>query len=304
MPESSLRTSMHSGLSLGEADDPVIAVAAHVDEAAAVGDIVFLRIEHALGDIFGMGAGDDAVVGAQNVDAFAMQIFIGDVVAVVAHVVDPGDDREIGRKLPGDVHARHAVFRPHVDDRTQIGREADAGAILEMVVGRQAVFAVLVGLDVEIGDDRRLAGHRLDDLRVEAQALIGIGEIACGRHEEAELALGLARPDDEDDVFLGNADARPDAQPHGIDAALAASSGTVMRLVTSQRQSVTLSGWNSMPPYCDGARRKQSSLPFQFQPVMRADRMVHALGIELVRAGVDDLRGRCHGRYSPPAVSQ
>ena len=62
-----------------------------------------------------------------------------------------------------------------------------------------------------------------------------------------------------------------------------------MPLVASQPQSVTASGWNSMPPNCAGSRRKQSSLPFQFHPVMRAHRMIDALGVEPMRSGVGHL---------------
>ena len=148
-----------------------------------------------------------------------MQILIGDEIAVVAHVVDPGHDRKIGGKLPRDVHARHAVFRSHVDDRAQIGGETDAGVVFVMIVGRQPVFAVFVGLDIEIGDDGRLAGHRLNDLSVEAQGFVGVGEVACRGHEKTELCGRLRRPHDKYDIFLGDAGAGSNPQPHGIDAA-------------------------------------------------------------------------------------
>ena len=82
-----------------------------------------------------MGAGDDAEIGTKQIQAFPMQILIGDEVAVVAHMVDPGHDRKIGGKLPRDVHARHAVFWSHVDDGTQIRGETDSGVVFVMIVG-------------------------------------------------------------------------------------------------------------------------------------------------------------------------
>ena len=63
-----------------------------------------------------------------------------------------------------------------------------------MVVGRQPVFPVLVGLDVEIGDDGRLAGHRLNDLGVETQAFVGVGQVARRGHQETKLGGRLRRP--------------------------------------------------------------------------------------------------------------
>ena len=77
-----------------------------------------------------------------------------------------------------------------------------------MIVGRQPVFAVFVGLDVEIGDDGWLSGHRLNDLCVEAQGFVGVGEVACRGHEKTEFGGRLRRPDDEHDIFFGDADSR------------------------------------------------------------------------------------------------
>ena len=76
-----------------EADDPVVAVAAHVDETTAAGDIILLRVEHPFRNVFGVRAGHHAEIGPKEVSAFAMQILVGDEIAVVAHVVEPGHDR-------------------------------------------------------------------------------------------------------------------------------------------------------------------------------------------------------------------
>ena len=50
--------------------------------------------------------------------------------------------------------------------------------------------------------------------------LVGVGEVACRRHEKTEFSGRRRRPHDEHDIFLGDAGAGSNAQPHGIDAAL------------------------------------------------------------------------------------
>src|SRR5216684_8010322 len=117
-----------------EANDPIVTVAAHVDEPSATGHVIFLRVEHFFRYVFGMGAGNHTEIGTKQIDALPAKILIGDEVAVVAHMVDPGHDRKIGGKLPSYVHARHAVFRPHIDDRAQIGGETDAGVVFVTIV--------------------------------------------------------------------------------------------------------------------------------------------------------------------------
>src|SRR5580700_10167265 len=79
---------------------------------------------------------------------------------------------------------------------------------------------MFVGLDVEIGYDRWLSGHGLNDLCVETEGFVGVGEVTCRRYEETEFSGRVRRPDDEHDIFLRNAGTGSDPQPHGVDAAL------------------------------------------------------------------------------------
>ena len=79
-----------------KADMPIIAVAAHIDVAPARSDIVLGRIEHAFGIILRVTAGDDAVVGGKRRLAFPVQVLVGHQLVVIALMLQPGDDREIG----------------------------------------------------------------------------------------------------------------------------------------------------------------------------------------------------------------
>jgi len=108
-----------------------------------------------------MGAGP-----ATFIHALSVQILVGDEVAIVTHMTDPGHDRQIGGKLPRDIHARHAIFRPHVDDRPRVRGEANARIVLMVIVDRQAILTVFVSLDIHVGYDGRLSGHRLNDVGV------------------------------------------------------------------------------------------------------------------------------------------
>ncbi len=72
-------------------------------------------------------------------------------------MLEPGDDRQVGRELPGYVHAGNAVFRPHVDDRAVVGAVADALAVGPGIVAAVSEVRVPVHLDIDFGQDRRHA---------------------------------------------------------------------------------------------------------------------------------------------------
>ena len=57
-----------------------------------------------------------------------------------------------------------------------------------------------------------------------------------------------------------------------------------------------------MPPNWEGSIRKQSSLPFQFQPVIAAHGVIDTLGVEAVRAGVGHLLTNAIGGVVPGSV--
>ena len=147
---------------------------------------------------------------------------------------------------------------------------------------------MFVGLDVEIGDDRRLAGHRLNDLGVEAQRFVGIGQVACRGHQKTELGGRLRRPHDKNDIFLGDAGAGSDPQPHGVDAAFEIDRhdhafgcfpAAIGHRIGMEFDAAEL-------------RRIDSKAIVLAVPVPsghRAHRMIDAPGVEPMRSGVDHL---------------
>src|SRR5216684_9252889 len=125
-------------------DVPVKSVAAEIDEAAAVGDVVLDGVEDRLRNIFGMGSTQHHLVWFQKFDTVAMQILVGDDIVGIAHVFEPGDDGKIRRKLPRHAHRGHAGLGPHVQDRPTIAAVTDAGTVAMVVVDRETKFGGLI----------------------------------------------------------------------------------------------------------------------------------------------------------------
>ncbi len=157
-----------------------------------------------------------------------------------------------------------------------------------MIVGRQPVFAVFVGLDVEVGDDRRLAGHRLYDLGVEAERFVGVRQIAGRRHEKTKLGCGFRGPHNKYDIFFGDTGSGTDPQPHGIDAALQI--GRNDHAVGCFPAAIG----NRVRMKFDAAELRRIDaktivLAIPIPPGHRAHRMIDAPCRELMRPGIDHL---------------
>ena len=165
-----------------------------------------------------MRAVQDNPVRFQRGHAFPVQIFVGQDVVVVFHCLQPGDDRQVGRKLPRRAEPRRAIFRPEVDDRTAVGGVADACAVVVLVVGGETELdVVLVDLDIDLLEDRRLGRNRLQRGAIECGADIGVGKIARCRDQQADRRpTCVAGTDEERCVLLGIARRELD----GVDAAL------------------------------------------------------------------------------------
>ena len=145
-----------------------------------------------------------------------MQVLVGDHVVVVAHGLEPVDDREIGRELPGHDDGRRPVPGPHVEDRPEPGGVADPRTVAVAVVAGGAVFRPPLQLHVPFVDHGHLAAQHLRDPRAEADALVGVGEVAAGGDQHRDGRGGFLRAEEEDHVLFRFA--RPEAG--GVDAAL------------------------------------------------------------------------------------
>ena len=65
-------------------DHPVKAVGAHVHEPSAALDVGVHRVEHLLGVVLGVRAGEHDPVGPDRVGALVMEVLVGDDVELVA----------------------------------------------------------------------------------------------------------------------------------------------------------------------------------------------------------------------------
>jgi len=79
---------------------PVEAVRAQVHPAPTARLIGFVRIEHALGRIFRVAAGQHDLVARQEIDAFTIEILVGMDIEGEAHLFEPVGEMEIGIELP------------------------------------------------------------------------------------------------------------------------------------------------------------------------------------------------------------
>ena len=177
----------HPWFLVAKADAPVVGVGSEIEQAATGREIVLGRVHHPLRVVLVVRAVQDNPVRFQRGHAFPVQIFVGQDVVVVFHCLQPGDDRQVGRKLPRRAEPRRAIFRPEVDDRTAVGGVADACAVVVLVVGRETELdVVLVDLDIDLLEDRRLGRDRLQRRAIECGADIGVGKIARCRDQQAD----------------------------------------------------------------------------------------------------------------------
>ena len=103
-----------------ERDPPVEAVAAEVDEAPAAVAIGLQGIEGFGGMVFRVARGQDRAVSGKRLDAFAVDLVIGHQVERAALIFEPGQQVQIGLKVP-------LAGAAGVDDREVAERKVSSG---------------------------------------------------------------------------------------------------------------------------------------------------------------------------------
>ena len=139
-----------------------------------------------------MRAGEHHAVAAEQLDAFALEIVVGGDVVREALGVQPLDEVEVGGELP-DRAGAVARLRPHRQDRTAPGREADPAAVGVMIVRRQPELGVRHQMEVVRVEHRRVTDDRLPDRHLGDDVVVGVREVAGRRHEEEDLRRRPAR---------------------------------------------------------------------------------------------------------------
>ena len=214
-------------------DAPVPAVGAEVDQAAAAIEPGLHGIPHRGRVVFGVGAGHDHAVGGERVEAFLVQVLVGDHVEGEALVLEPVGQVRVGIELPqarAGAADPGAVFGAHVEDRPQARGVADAAAVAVQVVERGAVLGVLVPEQIGRLEHQQAAHDHLRRFGVQVLLMVGVGHVGRRRREEGELRPALApcraarRTDEERDVVLAGAVVRLALRPvdhevGGVDAA-------------------------------------------------------------------------------------
>ena len=85
--------------------------------------------EHVGGPVLGVGAGEDDVVGGQQVSAFGVQVVVGDDVDFVAGSFEPVDEIEVGGEAGGGGPDAVAELGAHVEDGAKVGDVGSAGSV-------------------------------------------------------------------------------------------------------------------------------------------------------------------------------
>ncbi len=144
------------------------------------------------------------VVVLQPREAVVVHVLVGDDVVLVAQLVEPVDQMQVGRVLPRRLHQEVVVLRPDAEDRPEPRREAEAAPVGMGVVDRAAILAMLGQEHVLVLHDRHAVDQQLRPARVVGEMLVGVGHVADRRHHHRDLGLLLPRAghDEERDVVL------------------------------------------------------------------------------------------------------
>ena len=153
---------------------------------------------------------------------FVVQVLVGDDVVLEALRLQPLGQVRVGVELPERGLAAADPFqhlRAEVQDRAEPRGVADAAAVDVTVVERGTVFPVLAALHVLLVQHHEPAGKNLRRTHVGGHVGVGVGHVARGGQQEADLRGRRAarRTHGKGDVFL-TATLAP--EPRGIDAAL------------------------------------------------------------------------------------
>ena len=90
-----------------------------------------------------------------------MEILVRQDVIVEFVMLKPSNDREVGRQSACDACARHAVFRPHVQNRTMIRAEKEPLSVDRIIKSRKSDIIALTKFNIDFRQDRRQTRHRL-----------------------------------------------------------------------------------------------------------------------------------------------
>ena len=196
-----------------EGDLPVKPVAAEVAQPPAAVAVGFERIQGLSGVVLGMRARRDHPVVLQHLDAFVVQLQIGDDVVVVPLRLEPCGEVGVGGEV---AHARAAelgmrvgdVADAHVQHRPMPGCDRDPAAVGVEVVGREPILGMVAGV-VRVGIPcRGQCLPVLAELRIAGPvgtSVIPVDRVRESRHEhrDGRSARPLRRHHEERDVLPG-----------------------------------------------------------------------------------------------------
>ena len=131
----------------------------------------------------------------EQVNALAVQILVASDVILDAEFIQPVDDAEIGRKLPRRLSGEPAVVpRSHVDDRPSARAEDHPRPVGVELVARPAEVVVLLQLEIVSMENGHVPCEQLGAGSIERKAVVGVGEVGAGRHQQRTGDRGSAAP--------------------------------------------------------------------------------------------------------------
>ena len=104
----------HVGAVRREGRDPVESVAAQIHQPAAVGEVGLQRVQHLARPVLGMAPGDQHRVPAQEVGALEVEVLVGNDVELVALLLHPVQQVQIGVELVGAPWPRASVWKKYL----------------------------------------------------------------------------------------------------------------------------------------------------------------------------------------------
>ena len=171
-------------------------------------------VQHARCPIFRMRACQDGPIGRKQLGAFGMQQIVAKNIDLVASRMKPVDEMQVRGELVRRIERTAAGLRTKIDDGPPASAEADAAPVpVQVVCALQPVRGDIgVGFLVEVHVLARREAERIRHV----QQLVGVGEIAEGRHKQSEARArspGSWRNEKRYVVLRALV-----AQPHRVDA--------------------------------------------------------------------------------------
>ena len=198
-----------------EADAPVEAVAAEIHVPTAAALVGVEGVHHLAADVFRVRAGDDAGVGAEDLQAGAVDVLVGDDVVVETLLLQPVDQMRVVAVV------EHGAARTEAEQGATGRGDAPAAAVAMGVVGGEADLAVRLDVGVVGREGDEALEHDLGVHLVEAERGVGVGEEGRGAGDEGELGTGPGDvgADEEGDVAFDRGVGRVGRESQGVEAA-------------------------------------------------------------------------------------